>query len=156
MNASSGSTTHAIVAQLESARKELAKLPLHGPVMWLYARDPQRRFTFTADMDWRLMPPLVLDQCKLYNKQELPWAFFSWAKVNDAVHARLQGANANIAPHEWHSGSHVWLIDAVMPFQPDEALLSEVLRAIQPAEGASVNAWLPGANGQLALRVLRA
>lgn len=156
MNAPSSSSASATAAQLESARKELAKLPLLGPVMWLYARDPQRRFTFAADMDWRLMPPLVLDQCKLYNKQELPWAFFSWAKVNDAVHARLQGATANIAPHEWHSGTHVWLIDAVMPFQADGALLLEVVRAIQPAGEGHVNAWLPGANGQLELRAIRA
>lgn len=156
MTTSPASPAPATAAQLESARQELAKLPLLGPVMWLYARDPMRRFTFAADLDWRLMPPLVLDQCKLYNKQELPWAFFSWARVNDAVHARLQSANANLAPHEWHSGAHVWLIDAVMPFQADDALLSEVVRAIQPNGESHVNAWLPAANGQLVLRALRA
>jgi hypothetical protein len=30
-------------AQLDSAKKELAKLPLLGPVTWLFARDPLRR-----------------------------------------------------------------------------------------------------------------
>ena len=34
---------------LASATKELAKLPLLGPVLWLYARDPQRKHTFVAD-----------------------------------------------------------------------------------------------------------
>ena len=38
--------------QLESARQELTKLPLLGPALWLYARDPLRRFGFFADIDW--------------------------------------------------------------------------------------------------------
>ena len=146
--------TNATNAQLDSARKELAKLPLLGPVMWLYARDPQRRFTFVSDMDWRLLPPLVLEQCKLYNKQEVPWAYFSWAKVSEAVDQRLRSNNPFIAPHEWHSGEIPWLIDAVMPFGEDAALLKEVVTAI--SGGKPVNVWLPAANGQPALRTISA
>jgi cytolysin-activating lysine-acyltransferase len=138
--------------QLNAAKKELTKLPLLGPALWLYARDPLRKYGFHADVDWRLMPPLVLEQCKLYHKQELPWAFFTWARVSDAVDQRLRAANATIAPHEWNSGSHLWLIDAVMPFQVDEALLKEIVQTI--GKGQAVNAWLPDATGQLALKLL--
>jgi cytolysin-activating lysine-acyltransferase len=144
----------ATTAQLDSARKELAKLPLLGPVMWLYARDPMRRFTFVSDMDWRLLPPLVLEQCKLYNKQDVPWAFFSWATVSAEVDRRLQSSNPVIAPHEWHSGDVPWLIDAVMPFGEDAALLKEVAAAI--SGGKPVKVWLPAANGQPALRTISA
>lgn len=150
----SPNNTSATMAQLDSARKELAKLPLLGPVMWLYARDPQRRFTFVADLDWRLLPPLVLEQCKLYNKQEVPWAYFSWANVSEAVDQRLRSNNPVIAPHEWHSGDIPWLIDAVMPFGEDPALLKEVATAI--SGGKPVNVWLPAANGQPALRSISA
>ena len=141
-------------AQLQAAQQELTKLPLLGPALWLYARDPLRKFGFHADIDWRLMPPLVLEQCKLYHKQELPWAFFTWAKVSDAIDQRLRLANASIAPHEWRSGEHIWIIDAVMPFQFDEALLLEIVKSI--GQGKAVTAWLPNATGQLALRQISA
>lgn len=135
--------------QLATATKELAKLPLLGPVMWLYARDPQRRFTFVADMDWRLLPPLVLEQCKVYTRQELPWAFFSWAFVSPEVDQRMRSASPTIAPHEWQSGSLAWLIDVVMPFGEDPALIQEIVQ--QFAKGKKVSAWLTSASGHASL-----
>jgi cytolysin-activating lysine-acyltransferase len=150
MTAPTNVTTTATEAQLQSARKELAKLPLLGPVMWLYARDPQRRFTFVADMDWRLLPPLVLEQCKLYHKTDVPWAYFAWATVSAEVDQRLRSATPIIAPHEWRSGSIPWLIDVVMPFSEEPALIQEVIA--QFAKGQKVSAWMPAANGQMTLR----
>lgn len=63
-------------------------------------------------------------------------------------------ANASIAPREWRSSEHVWIIDAVMPFEFDEALLPEIVKSI--GSGKVVNAWLPDAAGQLALRQIKA
>lgn len=136
--------------QLETVRKELTKLPLLGPVLWLYARDVHRRFTFVADMDWRLLPPLVLDQCRLFHKDSVPWAYFAWANVSAEVDQRLRSASPVIAPHEWHGGSIPWLIDVVMPFGEDAALVQEVIA--QFAKGQKVSAWMPTALGQMALR----
>jgi cytolysin-activating lysine-acyltransferase len=127
--------------QLASAKQELAKLPLLGPAAWLFARDQRLRFTFMADLDWRLLPPLVLDQCRLYNKHDLPWAFCTWAFVNDAVHERLRSSAPVIAPHEWRSGEHAWLIDVVAPFGDAETIATEA--CAQFAAGRTVHAWMP-------------
>jgi len=132
--------------KIESAKKELAKLPLLGPALWLYARDAQRRFTFLADIDWRLMPPLVLDQCRLYSKIEVPWAFVTWAFVSDAVDQRLRSTAPIIAPHEWKSGSNPWLIDVVAPFGDLESVAKEGAAAVAPDRG--VSAWLFNMQGQ--------
>ena len=141
------------VAQLESAKKELAKLPLLGPVTWLFARDPLRRFTFFADLDWRLLPPLVLDQCKLYTKADMPWAFVTWARVSDGVDQRLRSTSPVIAPHEWHNGEHLWLIDVVAPFGGAEELARQAIQEIAPGQSAS--AWLADTDGQARLKELR-
>ena len=141
-------------AQLESAKQELQKLPLLGPVLWLYARDPIKRFTFVADMDWRLLPPLVLDQCKLFHKSDVPWAYFSWALVSDEVDQRLRSAAPVIAPHEWRCGPHVWLIDVVMPLGDDPALLQTVCN--QFALDTKVNAWVTLPDGKTSLQQFRA
>jgi cytolysin-activating lysine-acyltransferase len=138
--------------QIESAKKELAKLPLLGPAMWLFARDQRLRFTFIADLDWRLLPPLVLDQCRLYSKADMPWAFATWAFVSDVVDQRLRSAAPVIAPHEWKSGAHPWLIDVVAPFGDLESAAAEA--AAQMGAGKTVHAWLPGPGGQSVLRKL--
>jgi cytolysin-activating lysine-acyltransferase len=140
--------------QAQSAIKELAKLPVLGPALWLYARDPQRKFTFIADIDWRLLPPMVLDQCKLMSKQELPWAFFTWAFVDSTVDQRLRSSHPVIAPHEWHCGDIPWLIDVVAPFGDAAILAAQVAKEIAP--GKDVSAWLHNAGGQPVLQVLNA
>jgi cytolysin-activating lysine-acyltransferase len=146
-------TNPEIMRQLEQARSSLAKLPLLGPAAWLMGRDELKRFTFMADIDWLLLPPLVLDQCKLYSKQELPWAFFTWAFVNDAVHARLQSAEAKIAPHEWKSGQHTWIISAIAPFGDMENLLTDVCKT--SLQGKTVSAFVLGANGESVIRNIK-
>jgi cytolysin-activating lysine-acyltransferase len=139
-------------AGLDTAKKELAKLPLLGPAFWLFARDQRLRFTFIADLDWRLLPPLVLDQCRLYSKADMPWAFATWAFVSEAVNQRLRSSSPLIAPHEWRSGDLPWLIDVVAPFGDVEAVASEA--AAQFAAGKKVSVWLPTPSGQPKLREL--
>ena len=136
-----------VQAQLDTVRKELAKLPMLGPVLWLYARDENRRFTFVADMDWRLLPPLVLNQNALYSKHEMPWAYFSWAFVNEAVDARLRSKTPVIAPHEWQCGDIPWLIDVVSPHGEDPELMKETIARFAP--GLMVNALVFSKQGQL-------
>jgi cytolysin-activating lysine-acyltransferase len=138
--------------QLAAARKELDKLPLLGPAVWLFARDQQRRFTFMSDIDWRLIPPMVLDQCKAYTKMDLPWAFVTWALVSDVVHERLLKGSV-IAPVEWRTGEHLWLIDVVAPFGDVDNVAIETIAAIDPTKIA--HAWLPLNNGQSILKEFR-
>jgi cytolysin-activating lysine-acyltransferase len=140
-------------AQLADAKRELEKLPLLGPAMWLFARDASRRFTFIADLDWRLIPPLVLDQCRLYSRDGVPWAFVTWARVSDAVDQRLRSGTPVIAPHEWRSGERQWLIDVVAPFGDAHAVARQTLADLDGV--STMSAWLPSASGQNALTEVR-
>jgi cytolysin-activating lysine-acyltransferase len=126
---------------LEQAKEGLSRLPILGPALWLYARDPVKKYTFVGDLDWAVLPPVVLDQCRLYTKDALPCAFFTWALVNEHVAARLRSAQARIAPHEWKCGEEVWIIDAVAPFGQLEETLKELRETI--FAGRKVSALLP-------------
>lgn len=131
----------AALAALEQAKDGLARLPILGPAMWLYARDPVKKFMFVGDLDWAVLPPVVLDQCRLYTKDALPCGFFTWALVNEHVATRLRSAQPKIAPHEWKCGEEVWIIDAVAPFGQLEELLKELRETI--FTGRKVSALLP-------------
>lgn len=112
---------------LKEAQQALSKLPILGPALWLYAKDPLRKFTFIADTDWTVMPPIILDQCRLYTRSQIPFAFVTWAKVSDEVQQRLLLGQPKIAPHEWQSGSNVWLLDIVTPFGQTDETIAELL-----------------------------
>lgn len=131
----------AVLAALEQAKDALAKLPILGPALWLYARDPLKKYLFLGDVDWAVLPPIVLDQCRLYTKAGLPYAFVTWALVSDEVDARLRSAQPKIAPHEWKSGGHVWIIDAVAPFGQLDETLAELRQTL--FAGKPVHALLP-------------
>src|SRR3569833_2583552 len=73
---------------LEQARDSLAKLPILGPALWLYSNSPDKKFMFVGDMQWVLLPPVVLYQCRIYTKNVIPWAFISWAGGGGAGRAR--------------------------------------------------------------------
>ncbi|WP_051001722.1 toxin-activating lysine-acyltransferase [Herbaspirillum sp. YR522] len=115
---------------MTAAQEELdaafTKLPTLGPIVWLYARTQERRFTFLADLDWAVIPPVTLDQCRLFMKGKMPFAFFTWARVSDEVHQRLEAGVNKLAPHEWNSGPHLWLIDVVTPFGSGDQLLADL------------------------------
>lgn len=113
-------------AQVQAAEAAFDRLSVLGPVAWLYGRTQDRRFLFLADLDWAVMPPVVLDQCRLFMQGKMPFAFITWAFVNDEVHQRLSQGHGKLAPHEWKSGEHAWLIDVAAPFGGDTELLDEL------------------------------
>lgn len=126
---------------LKEAQSSLNKLPIMGPALWLYARDPMKKFMFVGDIDWAILPPVILDQCRLYTKDGIPFAFFTWALVNDAIDQRLRSGTPRIAPNEWQSGEHLWLVDVVTPFGKTEEMIDELRKAQFPK--MKISALLP-------------
>lgn len=136
--------------QLNDSKAQLKKLPILGPAMWLYARDDLKKYTFIAEQDWLLMPPIILDQCKLYMREDIPWAFAIWAFVSDEVDARLRTATPKIAPHEWKSGTHAWIIDVVAPFGDRDGSIDDLKATV--FNNAAFSALLVQRDGTVQIR----
>lgn len=111
---------------LDHAKAAFKKMAALGPVAWLFGRMPGKQHLFLQDLDWAVLPPLVLDQCRLFMNGDMPFGYISWAFVNDEVHTRLQGGNLKLQPHEWHGGDNAWLIDIVTPFGEADKMLTEL------------------------------
>ena len=73
----------------EKAKVLLGKLPLMGPVIWLYMNSPPYKHTFISELEWKLIPSFLLNQCKLYMKNEAPLAFVTWAFVNEEIESKF-------------------------------------------------------------------
>lgn len=143
--ATDSSADLAPVAKLarDAARSVLAKLPLLGPVTWLMMQHGATRHTLLSQLEWRVMPPLMLEQAKLYMRDEAPIAYVSWAMLSDDAALRLRSAPHHLTPADWQSGEHVWLVDLFTPFGGAKEVLDDLRKNV--AAGRPVHQLLPAA-----------
>lgn len=140
------------VAQLarEQANKVMKKIPALGPVAWLMMASSTTRHTLLSELEWRVMPALVLDQAKLYLREESPVGFVSWARLSDQAAERYRQAPHHLAPSDWTSGDQIWLIDVLTPFGGAQDVLKDLRENV--FKGLPVHQLLP--SGEKAAQVL--
>ncbi len=110
----------------EQAMELLRRLPAFGPVIMLYLQSAHRRFQFISDLEWLLIPPLMNRQCKLFMKKSYPFAFVSWAFLNEEAENRLVLNGGKLRPQDWKSGENLWLVDIVAPFGGADKVLADL------------------------------
>jgi cytolysin-activating lysine-acyltransferase len=130
----------------EQARKVLGKIPMLGAVTWLMMQQAANRHTLLSELEWRVMPALVLNQAKLYLKDEAPMAFVSWAKLSEEVAQRYQAAPHQLTMADWASGDQIWLIDVFTPYGGAQEVLQNLREKV--FAGQAVRQLLPGGPAQ--------
>lgn len=79
-----------------------------------------------ADLEWRIMAPLALNQFRLWREGNMPVAFATWAYVDARVAKRLERGSKVLAPGEWKCGDKPVLIDLIAPFGGEEQAMKEL------------------------------
>lgn len=100
----------------EQAGKMFQKLPLLGPVTWLMMQQTHTRHTLISELEWRVIPALMLDQAKLYMRDDSPLAYVSWARLSPELGQRYRHPPHQLSFNDWNSGEDIWLVDVVAPF----------------------------------------
>jgi cytolysin-activating lysine-acyltransferase len=124
------------------AQKVMAKIPILGAVAWLMMQQSTTRHTLLSELEWRVMPALVLDQAKLYMREEAPVAYVSWARLSEVAAKRYQQAPHHLANSDWQSGDQNWLIDLCTPFGGASDIITELRSTVfksQPLHQFSLN-----------------
>ena len=124
------------------AQKVMAKIPILGAVAWLMMQQSTTRHTLLSELEWRVMPALVLDQAKLYMGEEAPVAYVSWARLSEVAAERYQQAPHHLANGDWQSGDQNWLIDLCTPFGGASYIITELRSTVfkgQPLHQFSLN-----------------
>lgn len=128
------------------AERVMGKIPVLGAVCWLMMQQPGARHTLLSEMDWRVMPPLVLEQAKLYMRDSAPIAYVSWAKLSDATAQRYLEAPHHLTAADWKSGEQVWIIDLIAPFGGTAEVMKELRETV--FVGRAIHQLMPDADGQ--------
>ena len=130
----------------QHAKELLGKLPLLGPVVWLYMHASSHKHLFLTDVEWMIIPPMTLNQYKLYMKEEAPLAYASWAFVDEETEKRLLSGRVRLAPKDWKSGERLWLIDLVAPFGGGKDVLKDIRDNVFPSR--PIKQLVPDADGK--------
>ncbi len=114
----------------EQAQQMFQKLPMLGPVTWLMMQQPHTRHTLLSELEWRVVPALMLEQAKLYMRGDAPLAYVSWARMSQEVGQRYRQAPHQLSFNDWKSGDEIWLVDVVAPFGGVPKVMEELRQQV--------------------------
>jgi cytolysin-activating lysine-acyltransferase len=130
----------------EQATLVLGKIPMLGPVTWLLMQQSGTRHTLLSELEWRVMPALVLDQAKIYMRENAPIAYVSWAKMSGASVARYKTTPHQMIASDWKSGDQIWIIDLIAPFGGAQEVLKDLQEKVFP--GQPIQQLVPNVAGE--------
>jgi cytolysin-activating lysine-acyltransferase len=111
-------------AQAEPPPKTVAQVL--GEIAWLMTQSPRHKAIPIGDLEWLLMPAILLRQFRIFYKGEQPVGVALWALANEFVARRIDAGEKRLAAVEWKSGSNMRIIDVVAPFGGEAEMRSKV------------------------------
>lgn len=138
---------HLIELAKQQAEKVIGKIPLLGAVSWLMMQQNATRHTLLSELEWRVMPPLMLDQAKLYMRDKTPLAYVSWAYLSEEAAKRYQQGPHHLMPSDWKSGEQVWMVDFCTPFGGGQEVIKDLQSTV--LAGKLIHQFTLGGNGKV-------
>jgi cytolysin-activating lysine-acyltransferase len=98
-----------------------------GEIVWLLTQSPQHKQAFfIGDLEWMAMPPILLQQFRMFYAKDKPIGVILWAYVNDEVEQRLLSGNARMRTQDWKCGDKLWIVEVVAPFGGTDEMLKDL------------------------------
>jgi cytolysin-activating lysine-acyltransferase len=97
-----------------------------GEITWLMTQSPRHKSVPLGDLEWLLMPAILLRQFRIFYKGEQPVGVALWALVDDLVAKRIDAGDRRLAAVEWKSGSQMRIIEVVAPFGGEAEMRSQI------------------------------
>ncbi len=114
-----------------------------GEIVWLMSQSPTHRQLFVSDLEWFCMPPLLLEQFRVFYGPEMPSAVAMWASVSDDVEQRLLAGGQKLKPDEWNSGQRLWVMELVAPFGGQDHVLADLSAQVFGGRSFKLHKTLP-------------
>lgn len=122
---------------------------LLGEIVWLMTQVPIYKQLKIGDLEWLVLPPLLLKQFKVfYDEANKPIGLALWAYLNTEGEEKLK-RQGRIEPQDWANGAHIssasglipasggvpWLIELMAPYHSEETkhrdfILSDLMSTV--------------------------
>ncbi|MBR1122936.1 toxin-activating lysine-acyltransferase [Bradyrhizobium lablabi] len=101
-----------------------------GEITWLMTQSPRHKQLALGDLEWLVMPAILLKQFRLFYKGEQPVGVALWALADDIVAKRIDAGDVRLTAVEWKSGANMRIVDVVAPFGGEAEMRGQVGFAI--------------------------
>ena len=101
-----------------------------GEITWLMTQSPRHKSVPLGDLEWLLMPAILLRQFRIFYKGEQPVGVALWALADDLVARRIDAGDRRLAAVEWKSGINMRIIDIVAPFGGEAEMRGQLSDAL--------------------------
>lgn len=128
-----------------------------GEMVWLLTTSQTHKHFSLSDLEWMIMPPLMLEQYRIYYDGQRPIALALWAYLSDDAEKKLESGGTRLRPDEWrsdgaeatktilerrqsggagtlpedirHPAGRLWLVDLIAPQATPENKMTEKIIA---------------------------
>jgi cytolysin-activating lysine-acyltransferase len=121
---SSANGSPTVAGHTEPPSKTVAQVL--GEIAWLMTQSPRHKVVPIGDLEWLVMPAILLRQFRIFYKGEQPVGVVLWALADDLVARRIDAGETRLAAVEWKSGSNMRIIDVVAPFGGEAEMREQV------------------------------
>jgi cytolysin-activating lysine-acyltransferase len=97
-----------------------------GEITWLMTQSPRHKAIPLGDLEWLVMPAILLRQFRIFYKGEQPVGVALWALVDELVAKRIDAGDARLTAVEWKSGTAMRIVDIVAPFGGEAEMRAQV------------------------------
>ena len=101
-----------------------------GEITWLMSQSKLHKNMFISDLEWMVMPAVLLEQFRIYMGPNSPAAVAFWAFVSKETDQALRDGRAKLRPDEWRGGDIPWLIELIAPFGAGDEILTDMASVI--------------------------
>lgn len=105
-----------------------------GEAVWLLTQSPVHKQLFVGDLEWFLMPAVLLEQFRIFNGPQHPVGIALWATVSEDTETRLISGAHKLRADEWKNGDRPWLIELVAPFGGQDEIMADFAANIFPGK----------------------
>jgi cytolysin-activating lysine-acyltransferase len=111
-----------------------------GEITWLLTQSPIHKQLFIGDLEWFAMPPILMEQFRIFygpqapggppDAQPVPAAVALWAFVSEETDARLTAGAHKLRADEWKGGAQPWLIELIAPFGGQDEIMLDLAQNV--------------------------
>jgi cytolysin-activating lysine-acyltransferase len=97
-----------------------------GEITWLMTQSPRHKAVSLGDLEYLVMPAILLRQFRLFYRGEQPVGVALWALADDLVAKRIDAGDNRLTAVEWKSGTNLRIIDIVAPFGGEAEMRGQI------------------------------
>lgn len=113
-----------------------------GEIVWLMTQSNGHKHFALSDLEWMVMPALLLEQYRIFRNGAQPLGVALWAYLTPEAEEKLKSGGGRLRPDEWAldmkldpqkgatrtPGGELWLVDLIAPFHtPDNKMADKML-----------------------------